>query len=239
LSWAAHDFEPYVLQKHLGGKVSILALYLGSVGPDMYTKWLVYGVTLFGVHIQANDPAYFHRAWPGAGFTHAPLFGVLVGLMIFLLTRNRIWAFSFGLGMVAHALTDTLDTNGTMLLFPISTQRFSLGAWAYAAEEGHLADGIAYYSSLGLVGDLVWGTLALASWPVLKRVYFESTVLVSDPVWRFLARFMSTDGLLVVYRLGFAWGVTRVFAWVLWVHVFNSHPFDFDWGGPSWVTPIR
>jgi membrane-bound metal-dependent hydrolase YbcI (DUF457 family) len=239
MSWAAHDFEPYVLQKHLGGRVSLLALYLGSVGPDMYTKWMVYGVNLFGYHFQASDPDHFHRAWPGVGFTHAPLFGILVGVIIYLISRNRVWAFSFALGMVAHSFTDTLDTNGTMLLFPFSTERFSTGAWAYAAEEGHLEDGIAYYGSLGLVGDLVWGALALMSWDVLKRSYFETVVIVNDPVWRTAGRWLPQELLLVIYRVGFAWGVMRVTAWVLWTHVLNDNPLDLSWGGPYWVTPIR
>ena len=85
----------------------------------------------------------------------------------------------------------------------------------------------------------MWGALALMSWQVLKRAYFETTVMVNDPVWRFAGRFLPMSGLLVIYRMGFAWGVTRVFGWVLWVHVLNSHPFDFSWGGPDWVVPIR
>jgi membrane-bound metal-dependent hydrolase YbcI (DUF457 family) len=239
MSWAAHDFEAYVLQKHLGGSVSLLPLYLGSVGPDMWTKWLVYGVDLFGIRFQAGDPAFLHRGWPGLGLTHAPLFGVFVGLVMFLVTRNRIWAISFALGMVAHSFTDILDTNGTMLLFPFSTERISLGAWAYALEEGHLTDGIAYYSSLGLVCDLAWGCLALASWQVLKRSYFEAVVMPNDPVWRTARRWVSVECLLVLYRVGFAWGFTRVTAWVLWVYGFQSGSLDLSWGGPYWVTPIE
>jgi hypothetical protein len=197
----------------------------------------VYGVDLLG--IQASDPAFLHRGWPGLGFTHAPLFGVFVGLVIFLLTRNRIWAISFALRMVAHSLTDILDTNGTMLLFPFTTERVSLGAWAYALEEGHLADGITYYGSLGLVCDLAWGSLALASRKVLKRSYFETVVMPKDPVWRTAGRWLPVEGLLVLYRVGFAWGLTRVTAWSPWIYVFQSGSLDLSWGGPYWVTPIQ
>lgn len=239
MSWAAHDFEPYVLQKHLAGKVSLLPLYLGSVGPDMWTKWMVYGVDIGSLRLQADNPAVFHRGWPGAGFTHAPLFAIFVGLVIFTITRNRIWSVSFALGMLAHAFSDTLDTNGTMLLFPFSTEHFTLGAWAYAAEEGHLRDGVAYYSSLGLVSDVIWGVWAIISWRVLTRSYFREHILVTDPVWRFAGRYASEDALLLIFRLGFVWGIARIVGWVLWAHVFNSNVFDFGWGGPHWVTPIR
>jgi membrane-bound metal-dependent hydrolase YbcI (DUF457 family) len=239
MSWAAHDFEPYVLQKHLGGKVTLLPLYIGSIGPDLVTKWFVYGIKVGGITIQANDPAHFHRGWPGTGFTHAPLFGVLVGLLIFLATRNKVWSVSITIGMAAHCFTDTLDTNGTMLLFPFSTERFSFGAWAYAAQQGRLGDAVAYYSSLGFVADAFWGVLALASWQVLKRSYFEANVLVNDPVWSRLGRVLPMTPLLVLYRVGFIYGAARVVGWMLWVHVFHSHPFDFGWGGPYWVTAIR
>ena len=47
MSWAAHDLEPYVFQRHLGKGVAIsfVAVVLGSWGPDLLTKWLVYGIT--------------------------------------------------------------------------------------------------------------------------------------------------------------------------------------------------
>jgi hypothetical protein len=77
------------------------------------------------------------------------------------------------------------------------------------------------------------------SWPVLKRSYFETVALVNDPVWRNAARVIPIGLLLVIYRVGFLWGITRVTAWVLWVHVFHSNPMDLSWGGPYWVTPIR
>ena len=70
MSWAAHDLEPYVLQRKLGkARVSFAALVIGSWGPDLVTKWFVYGTNVFGLHLKANDPARFHRGWPGAGLT--------------------------------------------------------------------------------------------------------------------------------------------------------------------------
>lgn len=239
MSWAAHDFEPYAIQKHLGNKVTMLPLYIGSLGPDLMTKWYVYGVNFLGIELKADDPALFHRGWPGAGFTHSPMFGILLALLVFAVTRKGVWAFSLGLGLCAHAFTDILDTNGTMLMFPFSTERVSLGAWAYAAEGGRHDDGFAYYSSLGLVADLVTLGLMLMSWQVLKRDFFLKNVLPNDPVMKFLGNKVSVTGLMVIYRFGFIFGLTRLTAWFLFVHVFNSSPFDLSWGGPSWVEPIR
>ena len=239
MSWAAHDFEPYAIQRHLGRRVTMLPLYIGSMGPDLFTKWYVYGINLFGIQLQADDPAAFHRSWPGAGFTHTPFFALVVALLVFALTRRGVWAFSLGLGLVAHAVTDILDTNGTMLLFPFSTERISLGAWAYAAEEGKHVDGFAYYSSLGLVADLAALALALLSWRVLKQDYFERNVLPNDAVMKLVDRRLPSGAALAVYRFGFVFGVTRLLGWLIFTHVLNSNPFDLSWGGPHWVTPIR
>ena len=79
MSWAAHDLEPYVVQKHLGKKVAFMPLLLGSYAPDMFTKWFVYGVGFFGHEVKASNPAQFHRGWPGlrvhalAGLRRLPL----------------------------------------------------------------------------------------------------------------------------------------------------------------------
>lgn len=239
MSWAAHDFEPYALQKHLGGKVTMLPLYIGSLGPDLMTKWYVYGIDFFGFELKADSPALWHRDWPGAGFTHTPFFALVVGLLCYAICRNKVWSFSLGLGLFAHAATDIFDTNGTMMLFPFTTEHVSLGAWAYAAESGKRMDGIAYYSSLGLVMDLATLALLLVSWKVLKRDFFYSTVLPNDPVMRLLNRAVPDRALLAVYRFGFMFGLTRMLSWILFVHVLHSSPFDLSWGGPSWVEAIH
>lgn len=239
MSWAAHDFEPYAIQKHLGGKVTLLPLYIGSLGPDLLTKWYVYGFDLFGLELKADHPALFHRDWPGAGFTHTPFFALVVALVCYAICRNKIWSFSLGLGLFAHAATDIFDTNGTMMLFPFSTDHVSLGAWAYAAESGRRMDGMAYYSSLGLVMDLATLALVLLSWKVLRRDFFYSTVLPKDPVMKFLRPRVPDRALLAVYRFGFMFGLTRLAAWVIFAHVLHSNPFDLSWGGPFWVDAIH
>ena len=48
MSWAAHQFEGYVLQKHFGSKVRIsyLAIVAGDLLPDKFVKSWVYGFTI-------------------------------------------------------------------------------------------------------------------------------------------------------------------------------------------------
>ena len=169
MSWAAHDLEPYVIQKHMGKKVAFVPLLIGSYAPDVTSKWFVYGVGAFGVELKADNPAQFHRGWPGVGFTHSLTFGVVIGLILFAIFRNHVVAYSFVIGQWAHALTDTGDTVGTMLLFPFTDHLFSVGAWAYAGQTGRYIDAGAYFSGLGFVWDgvfVVWGIL---SWRVLTR----------------------------------------------------------------------
>ena len=60
MSWAAHDLEPYVIQKHMGKKVAFVPLLIGSYSPDILSKWFVYGFDAFSaIHLQAGDPVRF------------------------------------------------------------------------------------------------------------------------------------------------------------------------------------
>jgi len=238
MSWAAHDLEPYAIQRHLGRRVAIIPLLIGSYAPDLSTKWFVYGINLFGIELKADDPAQFHRGWPGVGFTHSLAFGVVVALVIVLLTRRRIWGFSFLVGQWSHALTDMGDTVGTMLFFPFATQQFSVDAWAYAGQTGRFTDAGAYFSGLGFVWDGVWVVYGAISWRVLTRSYFRDVVLPVDPLWGWAGRFLPEAALLALYRASFFYGTTRWIAWLLWAHVLHSYEFDLSWGGPHWVPAL-
>ncbi len=155
---------------------------------------------LAGFELKADNPAQFHRGWPGVGFTHSLAFGVFVGLLLYIVTRNKVVAYSFVIGQWAHALTDIGDTVGTMLLFPFTTHLFSVGAWAYAGQTGRYTDAGAYYSGLGFVWDgvfVVWGIL---SWRVLTRGYFRTTVMAADPFWQWAGRYLSETTLVALYR---------------------------------------
>ena len=239
MSWAAHDLEPYAIQRHLGGRVAIVPLLIGSYSPDMFSKWFVYGIEVLGIELKADDPVQFHRGWPGVGFTHSLAFGLVVAALILLLTKSRIWSLSFLLGHWAHALTDVGDTIGTMLLFPFSTETFGLGAWAYAGQTDRLTDAGAYFSGLGFVWDGVWILYGLLSWRILKRAYFRETIVPADPFWGWIGRWFPEAALLALYRASFFYGTTRWVAWLIWAHVLNDYPFDLSWGGPDWVEAAR
>ena len=125
MSWAAHELESYVVQKHLPVRISYLAVLTGCLAPDMMTKLWVYGSSLGGHQFGASNPAAFHRGWPGLGFTHSLTFGFLIAAVVLWRTQNRAWALGLLIGQWAHALTDVNDSVGTMLFFPFSTTHTS------------------------------------------------------------------------------------------------------------------
>jgi membrane-bound metal-dependent hydrolase YbcI (DUF457 family) len=244
VSWAAHELESYILQQHLPKKLkaSYLAILLGCLLPDLFTKLPVYGLKIGDVtYIKAQEPWKYHRGWPGVGFTHSLLFIVLFSLLILWWRKNRAWFVGLLIGGWAHVLTDTFDSVGTMLFFPFTTQHYTTGMWAYASQAGRYGDSAAYYSSFGGVWDLGWLLLALTGWRVLRRDYFMASVIPTDPAWGWLrSRFrLSDDILLGAYRAWFVYGASRIFAWFFWARVLNpergTQTLDWSWGGPSWV----
>jgi membrane-bound metal-dependent hydrolase YbcI (DUF457 family) len=112
-----------VLRAKLGARISLPFCLLGSYAPDMATKWLVYGVSLGGDRLRIGDPMQFHCGWPGVGFTHSYSFGALVSMLIFAVSKNRVFAFSFLIGQWLHTTSDMLDSVGVMALFPFSTMQ--------------------------------------------------------------------------------------------------------------------
>jgi hypothetical protein len=234
VSWAAHDLEPYAFQRHLVLKVAFVPLLLGSYAPDLMTKWFVYGITIFGVELKADDPVQFHRGWPGFGFTHSFVFGVLMCLLFWKVFGSKIWGVSFLIGHWAHCLTDTGDTVGTMLLFPW-THHFNVGAWAYAGQTGRMTDAAAYFSGLGSMWDLVWILYGFYAWRVLTTEYFDKYIFPVDSSWRWMNRLIPRMGLITLYRAAFFYGTCRWIAWTIWAHVLHHYPYDLSWGGPHWV----
>lgn len=243
MSWAAHELENFWLLKHFGMRVSYLGLLLGAMAPDFLTKIPVYGFSFAGITLQVDNPAQFHRGMPGFGFTSSIFAGFVLALVIYLVTkRNGPWFWGTFIGYAAHAITDMFDTAGTMLFWPFYSGNIAVGMWAYGAEEGKFGDAIAYYSSPGFLMD--FGALMLAvvfAWRVLSRPYFLSVVRPADPAWGFMERRlrMSERVQLAVYRSFFLYGMTRIFAWVIIVHVFEGSPWDLSWGGPYWVAPFE
>jgi hypothetical protein len=234
MSWAAHDLEPYAFQRHLGLKIAFVPLLIGSYAPDLFTKWFVYGITLFGIELKADNPVQFHRGWPGFGFTHSLLFGLLIGFIFWKVLGSWIWGVSFVIGHWAHCFTDTGDTVGTMLLFPW-TFHFNLGAWAYAGQTGRFTDAAAYFSGPGCMWDLVWIVYGLFAWRVLTTEYFDKHIFPVDSTWSWANRLIPRIGLITLYRAAFFYGTCRWIAWTIWAHVIHDYPYDLSWGGPDWV----
>ena len=238
MSWAAHELESYFIQKHTSAKVSYLAILLGCLLPDLMTKLPVYGVRIGSFSFKAAVPAEYHRGWPGVGFTHSLLFGVLVAGLVLWATGNRAWFLGLLLGQWAHVLTDTFDSVGTMVFFPFTTQHYTTGMWAYAAQAGRYGDASAYYSSLGGVWDFIWLCLALTGYQVFSRDFFFRVVVPNDPgVWGWLRRRfgLSSTAMLALYRCYFIYGGCRMFAWFIWSRLIEKDPLDWSWGGPFWV----
>ena len=233
MSWAAHDLEPYAFQRHLGVKVAFVPLLIGSYAPDLMSKWFVYGIHVFGTELKAEDPVQFHRGWPGVGFTHSLLFGLVVGAILWKLI-DRTWGISFVIGHWAHSITDVGDTVGTMLFFPW-TQHIHADAWAYAGQTGRFTDAGAYYSGLGWVWDGVWLVYGLVSWRVLTRAYFLETIVPADRFWPWLGRIVPETALLTLYRAAFFYGACRWAAWLIWAPGVQEFEFELAWGGQHWV----
>lgn len=235
MSWAAHEFENYVIQRHAKTSASFLAIALGAFAPDLFTKAFVYGVHLGPVDFRSDDPMRFHRGWPGVGFTHSLLFGVVLGALILRTTRRRTWALGFVMGCWAHALTDLNDTAGSMLFFPISEVPVSTGMWRHAAVLGRYHDAAAYYSSLGGVWDAFWMLMVLLlARRTLTARYFADVVRPTDaPVWDWISRrfHLGERGLLAIYRGWFFYASCRLVAWMMYTRLRTDQPIDLSWAG--------
>jgi membrane-bound metal-dependent hydrolase YbcI (DUF457 family) len=231
MSWAAHEFETYFIQKHTGLKASYFGIVVGTLAPDLFTKALVYA---------ADDPAQFHRGWPGVGFTHSFIFGVAFALVVLAITRSRSWALGILIGQWAHVLTDIADTAGVMPFFPFSIEPVTISMWKHAAGAGRYGDAAAYYSSLGGVWDFGWLlVMLLFARRTLNADYFRNVVVPADPrVWSWLHRRLrlSEDGLVLIYRGLLFYGLGRLTAWFLYARFEARVPWQPVWDGPRYLV---
>lgn len=244
MSWAAHDFETYVIQKHMGTRVSFLAVVVGTYLPDALTKWWVYGVNKGPIKFGSDNPAQFHRGWPGAGFTHSIIFMVALAGLIFLFTKSKPWSVGVLVGGLAHIITDTSDTVGTLLFWPFYNENISTGLWAYAATVGRYDDAAAYYSSLGFVMDAAWLVIVLLHFNVFREKYFWDVVVQADVrVWTRIGNVLPDRAMLALYRAGMFYGFTRLIFWSIWTHIVQGagiyQGWDLSLGGPWWVPSVR
>lgn len=242
MSWAAHELENFYFLKHLAERVSYLGLLIGALAPDWLTKLYAYGFDIGGIQFQADNPAQWHRGWPGMGFTTSLMAGLIFAILIYLITkRNKAWFFGVLIGYSAHVITDASDTAGVMMFWPFYNENISIGAWAYGAGEGKLGDAMAYYSCLGFVVDAIWVLIVvLFAWRVLSEEFFRQYVVPVDPAWGWIQRkfHMPDRALLAFYRAFFFYGACRTISWTIWAHAVKGAPWDLSWGGPYWVVPF-
>jgi membrane-bound metal-dependent hydrolase YbcI (DUF457 family) len=238
MSWAAHELESYFIQKHVKVRVSYLAILLGCLLPDLFTKLPVYGFSFGILHIKPeHNPWKYHRGWPGVGFTHSLMFGIVFAIVVLAIGRSRAWFLGIIIGSAAHVLTDMFDSVGTMLLFPFTTQHYTIGMWAYASQQGRYGDAAAYYSSLGGVWDFLWLCLAITGRKVFTAEFFFTRVEPNDGAWSWIRRTFAVrdTAILALYRAYFVYGAARIFAWFIWARLTQHVPLDWTWGGPFWV----
>ena len=232
MSWAAHEFENYFLQHKTGVKASFFGLALGTAAPDLFTKYFVYNVA-------PEDAAAFHRGFPGVGFSHSLIFGVVFALLVLRFTGSRSWAVGILIGQWAHVLTDFCDTAGDMPFFPFSIEPVTVSMWKHAAAQGRYGDAAAYYSSLGGVWDFFWlGATLLFARVALTRDYFRRVVIPADPrAWGWLHRkaHLPERALLLIYQGFFFYGAGRMTSWFLLARFEERTPFQPTWGGPDYI----
>lgn len=240
MSWAAHDLEPYLLRAKLGTSISVPFCIMGSYSPDILTKWAVYGLDFAGNRHITDDPVQLHRGWPGVGFTHSLIFGVVIAAIIMLWSRHRIWAVSFLIGCWAHIFSDTLDSVGVMLFWPLTDWHLHLDVWQYVGEAGRRHDAVAYYTSLGGVWDVFWAVWLAFKWRTLTTKHFADKIYPHDPFWPWAKRKMGMIGALTIYRASAFFGFVSIIAWTLWALFVNDFHPSFDWslGGPQWAPKV-
>lgn len=240
MSWAAHDIEPYLFRVKLGGAISLPLCLAGSYSPDIFTKWAVYGLDFSGNAKIVDDPTQLHRGFPGVGFTHSLVFGLVLGAIIFLLSRNKMWAFSFVLGAWVHVFSDTLDSVGVMLFWPLSDWHMHLDVWEYVGEAGRKLDAIAYYTSLGGVWDLLWAGWLALHWRMLTADYFYREIVPRDTFWLWLRTKASDPVMLTLYRASAFFGVASIIGWYVWALLVNDIHAAVDWslGAPQWAPRV-
>lgn len=240
MSWAAHDLEPYLFRLKIGGAISLPFAVIGSYSPDILTKWAVYGLDFSGDAKLVDDPVQLHRGFPGVGFTHSLLFGIVVGLLIYALSRNRMWTFSFILGSWAGVLSDSLDSVGVMLFWPLTDWHFSLGTWEYVGQAGRRDDAIAYYTSLGGAWDLLWAAWLAWNWRMLTRDYFHREIVPKDTFWHWLRTKVGDSFMLTIYRAPAFFGFASIIGWFIWSLFINDYQNHLDWtfGGPAWAPEV-
>ena len=179
MSWAAHQFEVYLVHAHLPrrmrGDVSFWAVAAGDFLPDFLSKFWVYGITIGGRHYGASVPHQWHRGWPGMGITHTVAFGLVAAARVVVEAepgRDRRHRARLRRARGGRRRRH----RGRHAAVPVQHGVVHVDLWAYGATShgGKYLDAAAYYSSFGMVADVVWLlALLLLSWRALTRDHWR------------------------------------------------------------------
>ncbi|MHA2370823.1 MAG: metal-dependent hydrolase [Candidatus Hodarchaeales archaeon] len=172
----AHALEAVLVRKYF--RKGVLSwMVLGQIAPDLITK----------VWIFESDNAWETQKLPPLGLTHTPFLHLLIGIIIFLIIREKDAAFSksssYAVGAITHILMDAGDPYGVMLYYPLSENLFKwkqiigFDFWAYGNQYSGAVDARMYFMSWGLLIELFFLLSVLPILPsALSREEFSNPI---------------------------------------------------------------
>ncbi len=145
MCWLAHVTEQFVFKKH-GRRLDLRWLLAGALIPDVFG--------LLKVAIYSGLISHEQHRGQQLGTFHTPVFGLTLALLVYLWYARRsgwkitplakVAAISLLIGQWSHIVSDSFDSKGCMLLFPLSDVRYPMGLWTYRADYG-LANDFIYF----------------------------------------------------------------------------------------------
>ena len=168
-------------------------------------KWFVYGIHIGGWDLKASDPVQFHRGWPGVGFTHSLLYGVVISPPLLAAAREQDLGDQLSdrpVGARDHRhRRHGRDDAALPVDDPHPLRRVGVRGPDRARDR---CGGLLQWSRR--VWDAVWIVYGIFSWRVLTRSYFEQHVFTADEFWSRANKYLPMAALLVVYRAAFFYG---------------------------------
>ncbi len=240
MCWFAHDLEPFALKAIFRKRVSLLALLVGSISPDFFTKIFIQ------FHIL---PVYQHRH-PPIGITHTPFFGLVCALLLYLLLRRlgregaATASCSFLVGQWSHVLFDMFDSSGCMVLFPLSTSLYSFGIWQYGAQLGFWGDLFVFYHSPALLLESLWLIYVWGKgWRLGTFERFEREILGEEGWAKSLSgakgKIRRLGDLIWIFCFFYFLGGLRMPGWILFVWLaYSPSPEASELASRSWASSL-
>lgn len=125
-------------------------LLTGTLFPDYFL--------LAKAWIYFKDPTRARSGLLGAGHSILICTAVAAAISIF----DRATSIAFFLGATSHVLSDTTDSKGCALLYPLANGRISLNMWPYSATEGLIGDLRSFCTNpVALIFESAFGVCAM------------------------------------------------------------------------------